>query len=219
MTMMAKVATFSDRFVFVGPAFWQASIQYYIVQIVVAAAWQPPYSWLHNPISDLGNTGCGSYAQRYVCSPLHATMNASFMILGLTMMLGAILIYQEFKTSQGSWVGFSFMGLAGLGTLLVGLFPENTIASLHFLGALLPFVIGNLGLIVLGLALDLPTGLRRYTLASGFISLTAAGLFVSHHYFVLGVGGMERLATYPQTMWLIVFGVYMSRNHYRSRQS
>jgi len=161
---MKAVKAFQNRYPFVGPIFWAVSIQYYLVQIVVALGWEQPYSWLHNTISDLGNTACGPYGDRYVCSPHHALMNVSFITLGVTMILGSMLIYQEFEKSLASAIGFWFMALAGFGTILVGMFPENTISWLHVLGASLPFLIGNMGLIILGLNLAMPKSLRFYTL-------------------------------------------------------
>lgn len=146
-------------------------------------------------------------------------MNASFITLGVTMVVGAVLIYQEFKESAGSAIGFGFMAAAGFGTLIVGLVPENSLSGLHFIGALLPFLVGNLGLIILGLALDIPRSLRFYTLLSGVMSLLALAFFTTHNYLGIGIGGMERLTAYPQTMWLIVFGVYISSNHIRSVKS
>lgn len=211
-----RIKTFTDRFPFLGPTIWMLSIQYYLIQVEAAMAWKTPFSYLHNTISDLGNTGCGHYGGRVVCSPLHSLMNASFITLGVTMALGALLIYQEFKESRASLVGFSAMAIAGVGTVLVGLFPENSISIVHTTGAFLPFFIGNLGIVVLGSALDVPKSLRIYTLFSGIVALGAFGLFVTHHYLGLGIGGMERLTAYPQTMWLIVFGIYISRNHMRS---
>lgn len=196
-----------------------ASIQYFITMAVVGMAWATHYSILNNTISDLGNTACGVYSGRYVCSPLHAWMNASFIILGLTMAIGSILIYHEFRRTLASAVGFGCMALAGIGTIVVGLFAENTLSSLHEFGAALPFVVGNLALIILGLALDMPKLLRFYTLASGFISLTAFGFFITHHYLGLGIGGMERLVANLQTIWLIVFGIYMSKSHFRDNPS
>lgn len=106
------------------------------------------------------------------------------------------------------------MALAGFGTLLVGLFPENTIGGLHYLGAMLPFLIGNIGVIILGLALNVPKWLKIYSVLTGVVTLTALVLFVTHSYFGLGIGGMERLASYPQTLWLIVFGIFVSRDRY-----
>jgi len=210
------IKSFSDRFPFVGPAFWMVSIQYYIIQLIVALAWATPYSLTHNPISDLGNTACGVYSGRPVCSPLHSLMNASFITLGFTMIFGAALIYQEFKETTGSLTGFVFMSIAGLGTLIVGSFPENSISALHVLGATLPFLIGNVGLVVLGAVLDIPRWLRIYTLFSGIVSLVALALFTGNIYLGLSVGGMERVVAYPQTMWLIVFGIYISSNHIKA---
>ncbi len=199
-----------------GPLCWIASIQYFIVQIIVARAWQVAYSLGRNPISDLGNTVCGDYGARYVCSPLHGWMNLSFIVLGITMIAGSVLIYQAYRQSA---TGFGLMALAGLGTLLVGAFPENTVAVWHELGAALPFLLGNLALVILGLRLAMPRPLRLYTIASGCIALLALVLFLSHHYLGLGIGGMERLVAYPQTLWLIIFGLYAliyNKTAYRS---
>lgn len=213
------IRTFTDKYPFVGPIFWMVSIQYYIIQVVVATAWMVHYSLTQNTISDLGNTACGSYGGRFVCSPLHSLMNASFITLGFTMIFGATLIYQEFKETRGSLTGFVFMSAAGLGTLIVGLFPENSINILHIMGAALPFLVGNIGLVILGSVLDMPRSVRTYTLISGVISLIALIFFIFHIYFGLGIGGTERLVAYPQTMWLIVFGIYISSNHIKSQNN
>lgn len=219
MKGMWRTKVFADRFPLVGPTLWMLSLQYFIIQLAVATAWPRPYSWLHNTISDLANTVCGQYGSRYVCSPHHSLMNASFIVLGATMLQGAMLIYHEFQRDRGTAVGFSFMALAGLGTVLVGLFPENTIGSLHFVGALLPFFIGNLGIVILGISLRAPDWLRAYSLVTGIITLVALAFFITHRYLGLGIGGMERLVGYPQTVWLIIFGIYISANRYRSHSA
>lgn len=212
-----KVATFTDRFPLIGPIIWTLCVQYYIIQIVVASAWHSHFSLSNNLISDLGNTACGQYSGRLVCSPLHGLMNSSFILLGITMALGSLLIYQEFKETFSSRIGFSGMGVAGIGALLVGLFPENTIGALHYSGALLTFLIGNLAIVLLGLRLELPKTLKMYTVLSGLVALVALVLFTARLYLGLGPGGMERLTAYPQTTWLIVFGLYISRNHFMKR--
>lgn len=205
-----KIQKFEKRHPRVGPLFWIASIQFFIAQVVVALFWPVPYSLTNHTISDLGNSACGLYAERYVCSPLFSWMNASFMVLGITMLAGSVLLYQQFRKNPGSAIGFWFMGLAGAGTILVGLFPENSIGWLHSLGAFLPFSLGNIALIVLGLSLDLKPAFRLYTLLSGIISLAPFFLLVSHNYLYLGIGGMERFTAHPQTIWLIIFGFYLA---------
>ncbi len=213
MKRLRMLKTFTNRYPLVGPAIWVINIQYFIVQVIVASSFTPHYSWLHNTISDLGNTACGKYGELYVCSPRHDLMNASFILLGLTMIIGSPLIYQEFKKSLGSLVGFSAMAIAGVGVLLVGLFPENTIHLLHGTGAELVFICGNEGLVILSRSLMIPKGLRLYTFLSGSISLVALVLYTTNHYVGIGDGGMERLVAYPQTLWLIIFGIYISSSH------
>lgn len=218
MNKHSRAVVFKDKFPYLGPAFWVVSVQYVIAQLVVAAAWaNPTYSWSKNAISDLGNTACGRYSARMVCSPLHVTMNLSFVVLGITMMAGSFLIYQEFRENRGSLAGFSGMAAAGFGTVLVGLFPENTIPAFHATGAVLAFLIGNLALVTFGLSLGLGKVMKTYTLLSGIIALAAFFLYITSNYLGLGMGGMERLTGYPQTLWLIVFGIYMSRSHYRTQ--
>lgn len=199
-----------NRVTLLGPVLWILSIQYFIIQIIVADAWHSPgYSWLHNYISDLGNTVCGYYGARYVCSPLHPLMNASFIALGTLMIAGSLLTYRKYKENLDCLFGFGFMAIAGIGTILVGTFPENTIRHLHTFGADLAFIFGNLSMVVLGLSLyKVKYAMRVYSLLSGVIALIALAFSAGHDYFGVGVGGMERIQAYPQAVWLIVFGVY-----------
>jgi hypothetical membrane protein len=141
-------------------------------------------------------------------------MNASLILLGAFMTGGALLIYQEFKKERFTIAGFWFMALSGIGTILVGIFPENSISILHEIGAGLPFILGNIGVLILGLKLDIPKKLKTYSVITGIVALIGIVLFITKSYLGLGIGGMERIAAYPQTIWLIVFGIYMSKNRY-----
>jgi hypothetical membrane protein len=210
-----RLKTFTDRYPYLGPGIWMLAIEYFIVQVVVAAAWATPYSLRRNPISDLGNTACGVFEHRPVCSPRHTLMNVAFIVLGVVMAAGAPLIYQEFPKRRLTVIGFSCMGVAGVGTILVGAFPENVNHALHVTGAAAPFVVGNAGLVVMAYALPLPHRLRHYTLISGVIGLVGVVLLTAGAYLGLGMGGMERVTAYPQAVWLIVFGAYISRDHFR----
>jgi hypothetical membrane protein len=100
--------------------------------------------------------------------------------------------------------------LAGLGVILVGIYPENENIARHAIGAGFNFVAGNLSLILFGVALR-PVARRRwlsrFSIAAGAIGLLATGLFVAEEYLGLGPGGMERLAAYPIPIWQIVAGL------------
>ena len=191
---------------------WISQIQYFLVQVVVALAWPTRYSWRDNFISDLGNTACGDYARQYVCSPLHSLMNVSFLVLGITMAVGAWLLRRPIAETLLARTGFIFLILAGLGTILVGIYPENSIPLIHVTAASLPFIFGNTAMILIGIGMPaLPKWFRHLSIAAGLIALCALGGFLMAVYFGFGKGGTERIISYPLTIWMIIFGDVMIR--------
>lgn len=219
MNSQHAVKIFTDKFPLIGPLVWVFSAQYFAAQFIAAAAWPVSYNWAVNRISDLGATICGAYNNRFVCSPDHALMNASFILLGIIMALGSLLIYQEFRESKLSLLGFSMMALAGLGAILVGVVPENTVNQLHTLGAFLALGVGNAALIILAIALKRVHKIFRvYTFITGIFTLTFLITSIFNLPIGLGQGTIERLVSYPQTAWLILFGLYMSGSHIRRSQ-
>jgi hypothetical membrane protein len=190
------------------------SILYFVVQIVAATVWLPSYSWTKNSISDLGNTSCAIQ----LCSPRHDWMNAEFFALGFVMAIGSWLIFQEFTERNAderlaARIGFSCLALGGVGAALVGRFPENTVHFMHIFGAGLAIGVGTAGIFVLGLALSLPAALRRSMLVASPLAVVALILFAFHIHLGMGAGSMERLAAYPETVWLFIFGTYIARSH------
>jgi hypothetical membrane protein len=217
------VNSFTDRLPWLGPLIYLLSILYFLTQVMVGWVWNPPYSLVHNTISDLGNTACDKGGYPHVCSPRWLWMDIAFVALGLVMVFGSLFIYQEFTfpkrirpdpERQAAFAGFTLMAIAGLGSILVGARPENTNGTLHAIGAGAAIGLGNLGILILALVLtSLPEGLRTFMRVFSVLSLTAAICFAFGHYFGLGKGSMERIAAYPMTLWLIVFGMYISRSH------
>jgi hypothetical membrane protein len=213
----------AGRAIRIGAIVWVLAIQFFIAQFVVQSAWATPFSLTTNYISDLGNTTCGPYpatSGAYVCSPWHAWMNASFMLLGVTILLGAALVRRAFPPGLLSAAGLLLVALAGPGVIMVGLFPENVDIAKHSLGAGVEFVSGSLGMIVLGIALAATrrhAWLATFSIGAGVVGLLATGLFVAGQYLGLGIGGMERLAAYALPVWLIVAGITLAfRSHIRN---
>jgi hypothetical membrane protein len=132
-------------------------------------------------------------------------MNTSLILLGLGMVIGSLFLYAKLRRSR---VGFSLMAIAGIGAILVGIFPEDSIYWAHIVGQDFAFVFGNISLIVFGFTLRFPRWFKWYSIASGSVALVALVLFLSHNRFFLGLGGMERVVAYPLIIWLIVTGVY-----------
>lgn len=212
--VLGRIARFAARHPWLGPLLWVSSLQYLVAQFVVAAAWPVPFSLKNNYISDLGNTSCTLYDGLYVCSPLHLLMNLSFVVFGVTIAAGSVLIFSQLRRTKATVFGFSLMALSGIGTVMVGLFPENGSNSLHTVGAVLGLVVGNVSIVVLGLVVrEMSHWFRVYSVVSGVVCLVAFVLFLAEIYVGIGRGGMERLVSYPFTVWMILHGVSLLRRH------
>ena len=211
------------RAVWLGAIVWILAVQFFVAQVVVQSAWMTPFSLTQNFISDLGNTTCGFYPKDsniYVCSPWHRWMNASFILLGLTILIGAALLRTVFPPAKSRAAGLLLLVLAGAGIIAVGLFPEDTNIAYHRVGAAAHFILGNLAMAALGISWGTARrhrALAVYSIVSGVVGLLATALFISEHNLGMGTGGMERLAAYPLPLWLIVAGISCLRSPARHR--
>lgn len=200
-----------------GSLAWLLAVQFFVVQVIVAAAWPAPFSLTARHISDLGNTVCGPYpagSANIVCSPWHAAMNASFILIGTTMAAGAILTRRWFGAGWQRELAVILFTLAGVGVVLVGLYPENENSARHVFGAGINFISGNVALILFGLAVPhrSPSPLfTGFSIVAGALGLIGVVLFVSDVFLGLGSGGMERIAAYPMAVWQIVAGIILWR--------
>jgi hypothetical membrane protein len=192
----------------IGGLLWALTLVFFVGQVITQSAW-PSFSLLDNHVSDLGNTACGPWlAYAYVCSPLHAAMNAALVLSGVLTLVGLYLTYDVWPRRRLTTWGLGCLALAGICTILVGLNPENENLRLHMLGALnIPF--GNVAMLLLGLATwsaGRRVGLLSLTLSAvGWLGLPVglALLTLSGH----GGGAAERLALYPVFLWTFVLGV------------
>jgi hypothetical membrane protein len=200
-----------------GPVIFTVAALYFLIQLIVAWVFIPSYSLVSNSISDLGVTTCGSYGSPAICSPRWWLMDyVGFLVLGLVMVVGSALLYHEFtervpRERRAAMFGFGLIALGGLGSILVGFFPENENRTMHVIGAFLAIAIGNVAILVLGAVLTLPESMRRSMLMFSSLALAAVLCFASHRSFGIGRGTMERIAAYPVSIWLITFGLYIWR--------
>jgi hypothetical membrane protein len=194
----------------VGAVCWLSSAQFFIAQIWVALAWTTPFSLVQNFISDLGATRCGVFSNEthlFVCSPRHAWMNASFTLLGLTILAGGVLTHESRRPGVARQLARAFMVLAGVGGVLIGYFPENENLAVHSLGASAYFLFANTGLVMLGCSANGDVRrIKGVMVALGLMGIVATGLFFSGRYLGLGIGGTERLLVYPLPFALVLNG-------------
>ncbi|WP_433543737.1 DUF998 domain-containing protein (plasmid) [Streptomyces sp. CA-294286] len=188
-------------------------VQFFVIHGIAESAWARPYSWARNNISDLGNVHCALQPEpepRYVCSPEHGLMNGSFIVLGVLLVVGVALIGGDlWRRRRAATMARLLLAGAGTGFVLAGLAPADVDENQHVLGALLIMAAGNVSLVLagLGLAERIPTPVRWGTSMWGVTAITAFGLFLSHHYLGLGMGGMERVAAFPLLVWALAVGV------------
>jgi hypothetical membrane protein len=205
--------------VVVGGAAWAlAAVQFIAAHAAAAYAWTPAYSWARNHIGDLANTQCGMFSVPngepiYVCSPLHAVMNASFVLTGVLVIVGALLLWKYWPTGWLADTATVLWIMLGFGKILVGLAPEDTNIGLHLVGCL-NVQLGALGILLLSMVLfRSDPRLSRVGIVLATIGLfgTVLGTIGEYAgtslYLGLGSGGMQRVATYPSLVWLLVVGV------------
>lgn len=191
-----------------GAILWVLCLQYFVAEAIAVAGFRGAYSFRQNFISDLGAITCAGP----VCSPLHAIMNASFVLQGVLIAAGSARVRPAFPRGWRWALPLGLIAASGLGVFAVGLAPEDFAPAWHYLGAAENFLFCNAGTALLGVAL-----LRRSKTA-GLASVAAGGLGLAglaclaiRAYFGLGVGGMERVTAYPFPLWLAGMGAWLLR--------
>lgn len=169
---------------------------YVAAEVVTAAATTGGYSFVSDSVSRLGEVGCTAA----YCSPRHEVMNGAFVVYGIALAGGALLLAR----SLGPWVT-ALLVVSGLSSYATGLAPLDQHAALHALAATPLFVAQPLALLLLGRRVrpDRPR-LATALLATGALTATAAVGFVLSGDGAAG-GAIERLALWPVLLALAAY--------------
>ena len=183
-----------------GAGWWALCFQFFVAEQIARMGWPGHYSMTGNWISDLGAAN----------SPRHWVMNVSFVLQGVLISVGAILMRRLFPAKLSYRVALLLFLVSGVGVLVVGLVPEDRDAQVHRVAALAHLLAGNLAMILIGVSMLAGAARVRFrgviTLLAGLLGLTALALLG------LGekdVGTFERMAAYPLTLWLTWTGFLM----------
>ena len=211
-------------------------LQYFAAEAAVAMAWSGPrpYDLRTGYISDLGALHCGTFSGRDVCSPLNWLMNASFVVQGLGLLVGAVMLTSGLLRvgarpgtrvgwgRRGPWLAAAAVrrltGAAGAGTVVVGLVPEDAGSPWHYAGAVTYFVTGGAALLVLGLLWLRKTGMAWFLVACGGVSLAAVATGGLTRMMVPEPGTLERLMGYPVTVGMAAAGLVIAQRVHRHRK-
>ncbi|HEV7870706.1 MAG TPA: DUF998 domain-containing protein [Modestobacter sp.] len=183
-----------------GGLAWVLTLQFFLAE-AIAAAQYGGYSYSANVISDLGTAD----------SSARLLMNASFVLQGLLIATGALLLGPALSGTGGR-LARALLVIAGLGVLLVGLFPSDGNATVHEIAAGAHFLGGGLGLIALAYGLRPRSEALGTALALLGLSGVIGTIFFGSVVFLgLGEGGMERVAGYVVPIGLAVAGTALWR--------
>jgi len=199
-----------------GAVLVASGVIYLGAEFVAAAAWtDPPYSYTHHFISNLGVHGPSTGFGQDMYSPLAWVMNIGFVLFGVAAFTGVAML--RGLPGGRRWAAVVLAALLAVGVTLVGLFPgsaealEDGTGAYHGLGAFAAFVSGNVLVIVLGRSgrfFGVSRG-RGGVLVGlgvlGFVSLAAFGVVLSSDGGVL-IGLFERGVVYPIVIGLMVVG-------------
>jgi hypothetical membrane protein len=220
----------STRF-YLGALAKLSVLQYFVAEAAVIGAWAgpEPYSRRTGYISDLGALGCGEFSGRDVCSPAHLLMNASFVVQGIGMIVGALLLSSAVigvaaragarlsvapgrrSPSTPSFAARALSVAAGTGTVIVGLVPEDAGSGWHEAGALTYFAAGGLALFLIGCLWRKQTPLGWFILACGTVALAALVTGAVTGMRVPEPGTLERLMGYPITIGTAAVGLVVAQ--------
>ncbi|MGI5500353.1 DUF998 domain-containing protein [Lentzea sp. CA-135723] len=164
-----------------GTVLMASAAIYFSAEFIAAAAWtDPPYSYTHHFISNLGVHGPTTAFGQFMYSPLAWVMNTGFVLFGLTALAGVVLL--RGLPGKRRRLHLLLAVLLAAGGVTLGFFPGSgeTPADgvdYHALGAFAAFLGGNVLSILLG-------GAHR---ALGFSRRLGIGLKVAGVYGLLSI--------------------------------
>lgn len=190
---------------------------FFLAEFIAAAAWtNPPYSYTHHYISNLGVRGPSEAFGQFMNSPLAWVMNTGFFLFGITLFIGAAML--RGLHGRRRWAVLTPAALLAVGGVLLAFFPgsgetaNNAAIDYHALGAFAGIVGGNVLIIVLG-RLHRDAGITQKT-GKAMVILGVIGLVALVGFLTLAgsgtnilIGLVERGAVYPLLIGLICAGV------------
>jgi len=194
-----------------------------LAEFIAAAAWtDPPYSYTHHFISNLGVSGPSTLFGQYMYSPLAWVMNTGFFLFGIIILAGIAML-----RGLSGWLRLAALVPATLlaaGGVLLAVFPgsgealENGTGEFHAMGAFAGFIGANVLAILLGSirrGVGFSPKIRSVLVTVGVIGMLSMTLYLIE--IITGVdsasgpsgiiGLIERGATHPFLIGLICAGV------------
>jgi hypothetical membrane protein len=183
-----------------GALGWVLTVQFFVVETIVGLRYAR-YSWRDDVISDLGDA----------LSPAHRVMNASFVIQAALILVGGALLLPALR-GKATRIAQVFLGVAAVGVLLVGVFPEDGSRTMHDIGAVGYLAGGAIGLLALAYAVrPRSEALGTVVAVLGLAGAAATIFFFTDVTQTFGRGATERIAGYVLPVGLALAAIVLWR--------
>ncbi|KAF2213569.1 hypothetical protein CERZMDRAFT_96399 [Cercospora zeae-maydis SCOH1-5] len=183
---------------------------YFGIEFYVSQEYSPSYSYEEHYTSQLAvpveyverNTG------RLAFSPRGNLMNAMFFANGILFLLGQRLLLSSFKAPRLATTRMVVAVGYMVGTTMLAAVPagnkqeEAGLAPVHFIGAVLAIVLGNMNSLLTGITAE-RWGLHKIvSLVCGVVGLVGLGVFVVSGEDSPTPGLYQRSSIYPTEVWM-----------------
>ncbi len=193
----------------VGVVSWIVLLSYFVYEPFAIRASLAPYSYLSQPMSDLGITECGvgtyPWADYFICSPHAPIVNSLFLLTGMVLLIGLWSVKERLELSRIGRVGFTCLFLFAVGYSF-SVIPANVSFEWHTYPALVMIVVApalfcisvklNKGKMLTIISAGLLTIIKVGIIAVAFLPIEWGGLLQRLFYFAFycwGLGMMVRL--------------------------
>ncbi|WP_096186444.1 DUF998 domain-containing protein [Evansella halocellulosilytica] len=141
----------------IGMISWILTSTYFIFEYVVIRGTTAPYQVLHQPMSDLGVTICGTdtyaLASYEICSPNHLFMNWIFTLTGLVIFVGAVCLHQFWPKKKTNVIATVLLAIFGLSYTISGIIPADVSFIWHTLASLPGMFVQIPAMVIIGLSI------------------------------------------------------------------
>lgn len=124
----------------VGFLFWIILILYFPLEAIIINETTEPYHFLTQAMSELGILSCGAntymLAPHHICSPLAPLMNIIFIVTGILIAAGAILLHRFWGDGTRTRIATGMWVVYGLGYSVSGIYPADVNFWVHMIFSL-----------------------------------------------------------------------------------
>lgn len=196
----------------IGMLSWMALLLYFPIELIIISRTTKPYSFMDQAMSDLGVLSCGyntyPLSVHEICSPMAHEMNIIFILTGMLVAAGAVLLHHFWNGTRWTIVATVLLVIYGLGYTVSGIYPADVNFLAHTLPAIPTMIIQIPAMYIIARSIRHKwPGLARFTL----ICMTVSTLSLILIIIGLPAGLMQRPLYFSVWLWMSVTAIILWR--------